>query len=257
MVARFNPPPTWPVPPPGWTPEPGWRPDPSWGPPPPGWQVWLEEGRPQHANPGRAGVPVLAKVAAVVVVGLFGASAIGVVLGEGGGPSSGDGTAPAEPSAASNGGGGAATAPERPTTQTEPTAPATPGVGDRVRDGVFEFTVLKVRTGIRRIGDAYARQKAQGEFVLITVRVTNIGDEAQTLFDAAQKAYDAKGREFAADSEAASSLEGNDVLWEQVNPGNKVTGRIVFDVPRGTELVALEVHDSIWSGGSAVALIDR
>lgn len=39
---RFNLPPNWPAPPPGWTPPPGWEPDPSWPPLPEGWQLWTE-----------------------------------------------------------------------------------------------------------------------------------------------------------------------------------------------------------------------
>jgi hypothetical protein len=45
---RYNPPPNWPAPPPGWQPPPGWEPDPAWGPAPQGWPVWLAE-----ATPGR------------------------------------------------------------------------------------------------------------------------------------------------------------------------------------------------------------
>jgi len=37
---RFNAPPGWPEPPPGWTPPPGWRPDPSWPTPPADWSWW-------------------------------------------------------------------------------------------------------------------------------------------------------------------------------------------------------------------------
>ncbi len=40
---RFNAPPNWPEPPPGWSPPPGWLPDPGWGPLPPGWQLWIED----------------------------------------------------------------------------------------------------------------------------------------------------------------------------------------------------------------------
>ncbi|MET7982605.1 MULTISPECIES: DUF4041 domain-containing protein [unclassified Streptomyces] len=40
---RFNPPPSWPVPPSGWTPPPDWRPDPSWPSMPAGWQLWVAE----------------------------------------------------------------------------------------------------------------------------------------------------------------------------------------------------------------------
>ncbi len=43
---RFNPPPNWPAPPPGWTPPTGWEPDPSWPPPPGGWQLWIADSVP-------------------------------------------------------------------------------------------------------------------------------------------------------------------------------------------------------------------
>src|SRR5215472_2037103 len=40
---RFNPPPGWPPPPPGFVPGPAWRPDPRWPLPPPGWQLWVQD----------------------------------------------------------------------------------------------------------------------------------------------------------------------------------------------------------------------
>lgn len=40
---RFNQPPNWPRPAPGWTPPPGWKPPAEWGEPPYGWQLWLPE----------------------------------------------------------------------------------------------------------------------------------------------------------------------------------------------------------------------
>lgn len=43
MTRRFNPPPNWPAPPPGFNPQPGWEPDPSFPPPPPGWQLWIDQ----------------------------------------------------------------------------------------------------------------------------------------------------------------------------------------------------------------------
>jgi hypothetical protein len=43
QIYRFNPPPNWPVPPPGWVPMPGWRPSPEWPAPPPGWQLWIDD----------------------------------------------------------------------------------------------------------------------------------------------------------------------------------------------------------------------
>lgn len=43
MGYRFNPPPNWPAPPPGWVPSPGWRPSPEWPAPPPGWRLWIDD----------------------------------------------------------------------------------------------------------------------------------------------------------------------------------------------------------------------
>lgn len=43
VTMRFNPPPNWPTPPPGWRPGPGGKPDPAWDPPPPGWNIWVDE----------------------------------------------------------------------------------------------------------------------------------------------------------------------------------------------------------------------
>lgn len=43
MGLRFNPPPNWPPPPPGFVPPPRWQPDPDWPPPPPGWQLWVPD----------------------------------------------------------------------------------------------------------------------------------------------------------------------------------------------------------------------
>ena len=43
---QLNPPPGWPLPPPGWVPALEWQPDPGWPPPPPGWQLWVPASAP-------------------------------------------------------------------------------------------------------------------------------------------------------------------------------------------------------------------
>src|SRR5215469_3115881 len=53
---RFNQPPGWPPPPPGFVPGPSWRPDPRWPPPPAGWQLWVpdQDERDAGLTPGYA-----------------------------------------------------------------------------------------------------------------------------------------------------------------------------------------------------------
>jgi len=43
-VPKYNPPPNWPAPPPGWTPPDGWKAPNEWGPPPKGWKLWVPAG---------------------------------------------------------------------------------------------------------------------------------------------------------------------------------------------------------------------
>ncbi|MEV0895620.1 DUF4352 domain-containing protein [Actinoplanes sp. NPDC049802] len=131
----------------------------------------------------------------------------------------------------------------------------TPGLNDAVRDGKFEFTVTKVKCGVNKVGSDLIGEKAQGQFCLIDVQVKNIGKEAQAFADSAQKAFDAKKVEYSVDSAAALyANEDQQVLFEEINPGNTVKGKLVFDIPDGTKLTSLELHDSVFSGGVTVSL---
>jgi uncharacterized protein DUF4352 len=86
--------------------------------------------------------------------------------------------------------------------------------------------------------------------------VTNIGNAAQTLDDSAQYVYDARGRQFSADSQADLYINGtgDSVFLQQINPGNTVHGKIAFDLPVGDSAVRAELHDSMFSGGVIVSL---
>jgi hypothetical protein len=138
----------------------------------------------------------------------------------------------------------------------EPTAsPPIPGVNAPVRDGKFEFTVTKVKPGVSTLGDDTLSTEAQGQFVLVTITVRNIGKEAQLFDGSYQYLFDADGREFEASSEAAAHLgkEANSFL-NVINPGNATTGIVVFDIPKGVTLSRIELHDSMFSEGVEVSL---
>lgn len=128
-------------------------------------------------------------------------------------------------------------------------------IGQEVRDGKFAFTVTDVRTGVESLGDGFLESTPQGSYVLVDVTVSNVGDEAQMFSDFSQKLIDAQGREFDADSGAAAmSLPESEAFLNNINPGNTVEGTLVFDVPEGLSPVAIELHDSAFSGGATVSL---
>ena len=283
MTLRFNPPPNWPAPPAGWTPPAGWQPDPSWGPVPEGWKLWVDDAAVAAASGVKqaswfARHKVLTGVAATAVVGI-------VAVGASGGgddaadaasqsgavasstPSSGSSADDASAAAdADDAGAAAKVAKEKAAKESaakdkaakekaaKEKAAKTPGLKDKVRDGKFEFTVTGVDCGAKKIGDEYINTKAQGEFCLVHMKVKNIGDEAQSFFADNQTAYNAKGQEFSADSGAAIYLADADSFMSEINPGNSIKGTVVFDVPKGTDLTSIDLHDSFFSGGVTVAL---
>jgi hypothetical protein len=118
------------------------------------------------------------------------------------------------------------------------------------RDGKFEFTVTKLDCGKPSVGESVLAKKAQGEYCIISVTVKNIGTEAQSFDGSSQKAYDATGTQFSNDTAAELALSGDaNTFLEQINPGNQVKGELVYDVPKGTKITAIELHDSFLSAG--------
>jgi len=146
----------------------------------------------------------------------------------------------------------------RPSTSSR-TAPAsaTPSVapaGSAVRDGKFEFRVLDMQRAAQA-GDPsnpFMIAKPQGEFIILTLSVRNIGDRPQSYFGSNQTLIDTAGREYGADSKADMWM--NDGIMADINPGNAIQVRVAFDVPPGTQPAELEVHDSMFSGGAKIRL---
>ncbi len=125
--------------------------------------------------------------------------------------------------------------------------------GTEVRDGKFGFLVTRVDPPVNTLGDnEFLRKDAQGEFVLVYVDVRNTGNSAQTYFGDNQKLVDDQGRLFTNDT--AAEMNVNKDLVAEINPGNKLSVVLVFDVPKGTSPAAIEFHDSMFSGGARVAV---
>ncbi|WP_347057370.1 DUF4352 domain-containing protein [Blastococcus sp. HT6-30] len=129
-----------------------------------------------------------------------------------------------------------------------------PGIGEAAADGKFNFVVNGVDCSATEIGSEYMNTTAQGQFCIVDVTITNIGNEAQSFFGDNAKLFNAEGQQFSADSEAAIYLEDSSSLYEEINPGNTLNSKVVFDVPAGTTPTAIELHDSAFSGGVTVDL---
>jgi hypothetical protein len=127
-------------------------------------------------------------------------------------------------------------------------------VGRPAKDGKFQFTVTGQSCGAKSVGGEYG-QKAQGQFCFVDVQVKNVGTSAEIFNDSSQKGYDAKGVEYSVNSGAAVYANKDySTFLEQINPGNTVRGKLVFDMPAGTKLASVVVHESLFTPGVKVPL---
>lgn len=194
-----------------------------------------------------------------ILTGLGVLVALITIGGIAGGGSDGSGkddpAALADTTPASGSGVGAPATKAAPKKTTEAAESKSPGIGQSVRDGKFEFTVTKLTCGVPAVGGEYGA-KADGQFCLVSMKVENIGDKAQLLDASSQYGYDAADRKLSADSAAGiyANQDGGGAFLNEINPGNSASAVIVFDIPKTAKLMRLELHDSPFSGGVKVAL---
>lgn len=168
-------------------------------------------------------------------------------------------TATSEPTASATAGGDPAPtdAPEATATDGDTDADATTvGIGEAAKDGKFEFVVEAFECGVSSVGPELLEETAQGQFCLLELTVTNTGDEAQFMFADDQYLHDDQEREFSANSMASlmANEDSDSMFAEEINPGNTISGTVVFDIPEDVTIVDVELHDSAFSGGVVVPL---
>jgi hypothetical protein len=135
------------------------------------------------------------------------------------------------------------------------TAAEVPGLGDPVRDGKFEFVVSRVDCSRSTVGLEHLKRTAAGRYCVLSVSIRNIADQPKFFLGRAQKVSDGAGNEYRDDELAGlAANRQNQTFLRKIGPGGEVSGKIVFDVPKGTRLTTAELHDSYFSGGVQVAL---
>jgi hypothetical protein len=112
----------------------------------------------------------------------------------------------------------------------EPPAEKTYKMGEKATDDAYQFTVTKIRCGVKKVGDAYSNEKAQGQFCLVSMRVKNVGNDAIDFSDENQALVDAKGKNYSPDDEAWIYLDTDP--YAEINPGNTLKTTVPFDIPR-------------------------
>lgn len=137
---------------------------------------------------------------------------------------------------------------ESPEAITDALGPAPASLNTTVSDGKFSFRVTDVSPAEHWVGDP----KPRGQWVIATMTVSNTGNEPQSFFAQNQKLIDTSGREYAADTIAAYAMNQSDAMTIDLNPGFSINVKVPFDVPPGTQIDKIELHDSAFSSGVSV-----
>jgi hypothetical protein len=128
-------------------------------------------------------------------------------------------------------------------------------IGDTVTDGDFAFAITDIKCGVAHVGTDLLGKDAQGQFCLVSVKVRNDGKEASYMLGDNQYLFDNKDRKFSADTSAMIYLPEKQSPWlTEINPGNQISGTIVYDVPKDAVIDHIELHDSAYSTGVTVSL---
>jgi hypothetical protein len=131
------------------------------------------------------------------------------------------------------------------------------GLGVPVRDGQFEFVVRSVDCGARSVGEDLGRRRALGQFCMVGLRVENTGGEGRTFGGGQQYLFDDLGKRHDPDLDATFRHGDGQLLSTHLNPGQRLEGTLVYDVPDPVGLARVELHDGLFSGGVSVELGGR
>src|SRR5258706_9306750 len=107
-------------------------------------------------------------------------------------------------------------------------------VADTVNDGDLAFTVQSMDTA-QTVGDSYSQKTAQGQYVILTVKIQNNGKDTKTINASDFNIVDNQGRKYDYSTDGQTAMEmsngGTSFFLQQVQPTLSVTGKIIFDVP--------------------------
>lgn len=116
-------------------------------------------------------------------------------------------------------------------------------LGTPVTSGDLEFTLTGFKCGVT-VKDATGEVKPQGQFCEMTVSVKNVGKKEAMLSSDDIKLKDADDVEYSSTTETMFTDEA--FVFEAINPGNTVKGKVYFDIPKDVEPIVATVSSGLF-----------
>lgn len=135
---------------------------------------------------------------------------------------------------------------DKDSSKTEEKIEKTYKMNETVKVGDVEYKVLSKKS-TKKIGNEYLNKKAQEQYLIIEISIKNLDKEALTVSDDFFKLYNGEN-EYGTDTDAAIYLDDN-IIYEDINPGVTLKGKIVFDIPKEiaeSKENILQVQTGVW-----------
>ncbi|MBI3215827.1 MAG: DUF4352 domain-containing protein [Mycobacterium sp.] len=135
-----------------------------------------------------------------------------------------------------------------------PVAPA----GTAVQDGGLQFEVVdekRAKTVSDSTNSPYLTATADGEFVVVTLKVTNVSQRPRNYFSQNQRLFDSADHPYTASIDSDVFMNAGDGNpMGAIAPGESMRVRIAFDLPVQAQPAVLELHESATSDGIGIRL---
>ncbi|MBB4699959.1 DUF4190 domain-containing protein [Sphaerisporangium siamense] len=139
---------------------------------------------------------------------------------------------------------------------TKSQAPKPLALGAIANEPPFRLRVMSVSRE-QTVSSSIDSHRAQGSYVVVRILVKNSGNSPATFDGTDSGLLDAKAKQYAVDTEATISqnLETGKGLYDTVNPGQKITRVLVFDIPKTATPVVISMFGAENSAGSFMYLV--
>lgn len=122
-------------------------------------------------------------------------------------------------------------------------------VGDKLTLTGTTYQVTNVDTA-KEVGDRFTGATANGEFVIVDLKLTNEENEPATILEDNLRLIGGNGNEYTTSSDAILAFPDQTFLLEEIQPDNTQEGVLVYDLPSDAVSGAkLQVED-LFSGST-------
>jgi hypothetical protein len=108
--------------------------------------------------------------------------------------------------------------------------PEVANVGDKLTLKGTTYQVTDVSTA-ESLGSSFTKTEANGVFVVVDLTLQNEENEPATVLEENLKLIGGNDSEYSTSTDAALAIDDAFVILEEIQPGVKQSGKLVYDVP--------------------------